>query len=63
MKAFITAFALLGFVAASTIPVVAKADTTTTQTPVKKHAKKHVAKNTHHHSAKSKAKKPAGATG
>lgn len=63
MKSFITAFALLGFVAASTIPVVAKADTPTTQTSPKKHVKKHVAKNTHHHTSKSKAKKPTGATG
>jgi hypothetical protein len=63
MKSFVTAFALLGFVAASTLPVVAKADTPTTQTQTPKHAKKHVAKNTHHHTAKSKAKKPAGVTG
>jgi hypothetical protein len=64
MKAFVTAFALLGFVAASTIPVVARADTQTTQTSTKKHIKKHksMAKNMHHHSSKAKHKKPA-ATG
>jgi hypothetical protein len=40
MKALITAFALLSFVAASTVPVVAKAQTSTEQTVSKKKAKK-----------------------
>lgn len=54
MKALVTAFALLSFVAASTIPVVAHAQTKTEQTmqhSKKKHkkvAKKaHVKKKTH----------------
>ena len=47
MKALITAFALLSFVAASTVPVTARADTTTHQTTHKKASKKkHVAQNT-----------------
>lgn len=41
MKALITAFALLSFVAASTIPLAAQAQTQTTQsTPAKKATKK-----------------------
>ena len=45
MKALISAFALLGFVAASTIPYVANAQTTTHATTTKKKiAKKHVKK-------------------
>ena len=40
MKALITAFALLSFVAASTVPVVAKAQNQTEQTMPKKKAMK-----------------------
>jgi hypothetical protein len=47
MKALIAAFALLSFVAATTIPVAAQAATKTThQTTHKKSKKKHVAQNT-----------------
>jgi hypothetical protein len=48
MKALITAFALLSFVAATTIPYAAQAETKTThQTTHKKVSKKkHVAQNT-----------------
>ena len=44
MKALISALALLSFVAASTIPYVAQAQTSTHQTTHKKAKKKHVAK-------------------
>ncbi len=40
MKALITAFALLSFVAASTIPMISKAQAQTEQTTPKKKAKK-----------------------
>jgi len=47
MKALITAFALLSFVAASTVPVTAQAETTTHHVTHKKASKKrHVAQNT-----------------
>ncbi len=47
MKALITAFALLSFVAASTIPLAAQAQTQTTQ-PAKKSMKKKTAKKASH---------------
>jgi outer membrane biosynthesis protein TonB len=62
MKALITAFALLSFVAASTIPYAAQAQAPTHQTMVKKHkkAKKHVKKVSHtKRAAKKHAKKVA----
>ncbi|HEX7968032.1 MAG TPA: hypothetical protein VF502_07420 [Stellaceae bacterium] len=40
MKALITAFALLSFVAASTVPMITKAQAQTEQTTPKKKAKK-----------------------
>ncbi|MDB5408388.1 MAG: hypothetical protein JWL84_3300 [Rhodospirillales bacterium] len=57
MKALITAFALLSFVGATTVPFVAHAATEKTA-PVKKKAKKHVKKAAAHtkHAVK-KAKK------
>jgi Ni/Co efflux regulator RcnB len=60
MKALITAFALLSFVAATTVPYAAQAQTQQTHKPMTKKAKKKhvasakksshktVAKNTHH---------------
>ncbi len=56
MKALITAFALLSFVAASTIPMVAQAQTQTEQTMPKKAKKTHktAAKKTSAHKKKSK---------
>jgi len=51
MKAVVTALALLGFVAASTVPVVAEAATKkhhTKKTSHKKHVKKTSAKKTTH---------------
>lgn len=58
MKALITAFALLSFVAATTIPMVAHAQTKTEQTTKKKHkkAKKVASKK----KSGKKMKKPAG---
>jgi hypothetical protein len=61
MKALITAFALLSFVAASTIPVVAKAQTQSEQTmPKKKTVKKKSSKKVAHKKKTSskKMKKP-----
>jgi hypothetical protein len=55
MKSLITAFALLGFVAASTVPYVAHAQTTTTQSTTPKKTKKHSAKS--HKSVKKTAAK------
>ena len=55
MKALVTAFALLSFVAAATVPYAASAATTQHQT---KHHKKHVkhvvhhTKHMHHHNKK-----------
>ncbi len=40
MKALITAFALLSFVAASTVPMLAQAQTTQTEQPAKPAKKK-----------------------
>jgi hypothetical protein len=59
MKALVTAFALLSFVAASTVPVVAHAATKTEHTAKKKVHKKHVKKV----SKKSSAKKRVGKAG
>jgi hypothetical protein len=60
MKALISALALLSFVAASTIPYVAQAQTNTThQTTHKKSKKKHVAKAKKTHKSVSKKKKTA----
>ena len=64
MKALITAFALLSFVAASTIPVVAQAQTQTTeQAPAKskKVTHKKATKKVAHKKATKKAKKPSAA--
>jgi hypothetical protein len=58
MKALVTAFALLSFVAASTIPYAAQAQTKTEQTAPKKKAKKHVKKASKKTSAKKKSMKP-----
>jgi hypothetical protein len=61
MKALITAFALLSFVAASTVPMMAQAQTQTTQPakPAKKKAMhKKAAKKTTHKKAAKKMKKP-----
>ena len=60
MKALITAFALLSFVAASTIPVVAKAQNPTEQTMPKKKAmkKKSSKKVAHKKKSSKKMKKP-----
>lgn len=62
MKALITAFALLSFVAATTIPYAAQAQTQTpTQTSkpmAKKAPKKHAAAKKHHKTAKKKTKSP-----
>jgi hypothetical protein len=55
MKALVTAFALLSFVAATTVPYVANAATSTEQTK-KKTTKKPAAKKTSH---KKSTKKPA----
>jgi len=44
MKALITAFALLSFVAASTVPLITKAQAQTEQTTPKKAKKKKAAK-------------------
>jgi hypothetical protein len=59
MKALITAFALLSFVAASTIPLAAQAQTQTTQ-PAKKSTKKKSAtkKASHKKKTAKKMKKP-----
>jgi len=54
MKSLLTALALLSFVAASTVPYVAHAQTTTNETMPKKAKKKHVAKS---HKAKKKVAK------
>ncbi len=61
MKALVTAFALLSFVAATTIPYVAHAATTTEQTTPKKKAKKKPVKKatSTKKSTKKKTKKPA----
>jgi hypothetical protein len=56
MKALITAFALLSFVGATTVPFVAHAATEKTAPVKKKVAKKHVKKATTHKAVK-KAKK------
>lgn len=59
MKALISAFALLAFVAASTVPYVAANAQTTQTTPTKKKAaKKHVKKAATHKKTSKKAKKP-----
>ena len=63
MKALITAFALLSFVAASTIPMVAQAQTDTEKTMPTKKAKKKGTKKVASHSphkkkTSSKMKKP-----
>lgn len=60
MKALITAFALLSFVAASTVPVVAKAQNQTEQTMPKKKAmkKKTNKKVAHKKKSNKKMKKP-----
>jgi hypothetical protein len=61
MKAVVTALALLGFVAASTVPVVAHAQTKSEQTMTKKKkAKKHV-KKASKKTAKKRSAKPAAA--
>jgi hypothetical protein len=57
MKALITAFALLSFVAASTIPLAAQAQTQTTQ-PAKKTMKKKAHKSSHKKHTAKKMKKP-----
>jgi Flp pilus assembly protein TadB len=59
MKAVVTALALLGFVAASTVPVVAEA-ATKTHASKKKASKKHV-KKVSKKSAKKRSAKPAAA--
>jgi hypothetical protein len=64
MKALITAFALLSFVAASTIPLAAQAQTQTEQTMPKKKTmssskKKPTKKVASHKKAPKKVKKPA----
>ena len=56
MKSLITAFALLSFVAASTVPYVAHAQTTTTQSTTPKKIKKHSSKS-HKSVKKTSAKK------
>ena len=61
MKALITAFALLSFVAASTVPMISKAQAQTEQTTPKKAKKKKAAKKTASEKKKtssSKMKKP-----
>jgi hypothetical protein len=60
MKALITAFALLSFVAATTVPVVAQAQTNTEKTMPKKATKKKATKKVASHKKKSssKMKKP-----
>ncbi len=60
MKALISAFALLSFVAASTIPYVTPAQAQTQQTTPKKttKSKKHVAKAKKVHKSTAKKKKP-----
>jgi hypothetical protein len=58
MKALVTAFALLSFVAATTIPYVASAATQTEQTHKKTTKKKKPAKKTSHKKG-TKKKKPA----
>jgi hypothetical protein len=60
MKALITAFALLSFVAATTVPVVAQAQTNTEKTMPKKATKKKGTKKVASHKKKSssKMKKP-----
>jgi hypothetical protein len=61
MKALITAFALLSFVAASTVPMISKAQAQTEQTTPKKAKKKKAAKKTTSEKKKtssSKMKKP-----
>jgi hypothetical protein len=60
MKALVTAFALLSFVAATTIPYVASAATQSEQTKKKVAKKKHPAKKVSaHKKTTKKAKKPA----
>lgn len=62
MKALVTAFALLSFVAATTIPYVASAATQSEQTmPKKKKVKKPVKKAAHKKVAKKPAAKKAAA--
>lgn len=58
MKALITAFALLSFVAASTVPMITKAQAQTEQTTPKKAKKKKTAKKTAPKKTTSKMKKP-----
>jgi hypothetical protein len=59
MKALITAFALLSFVAASTVPMITKAHAQTEQTAPKKAKKKKTAKkSTSKKTGNSKMKKP-----
>jgi hypothetical protein len=59
MKALITAFALLSFVAASTIPLVARAADPTTESTMPKKAKKSTKKMaSHKKKTGSKMKKP-----
>jgi hypothetical protein len=64
MKALITAFALLSFVAATTIPYAAQAETKTTthHTIHKKSKKKHVAQNTKKPRKSHKSKTPTAKT-
>jgi hypothetical protein len=57
MKALITAFALLSFVAASTIPLAAQAQNQTQTTPAKKATKK-AHKASHKKKTAKKMKKP-----
>jgi hypothetical protein len=59
MKALVTAFALLSFVAATTIPYVASAATQTQHTTTKKKVKKPVKKVVAHKKVTKKAKKTA----
>jgi hypothetical protein len=56
MKALITAFALLSFVAASTIPMVARAADPTTESTTPKKATKKAPKKTAAHKKKTSAK-------
>jgi hypothetical protein len=60
MKALVTAFALLSFVAATTIPYVASAATQTQQTTKKKAVKKPVKKVAHKKTTKKVSTKKAG---
>jgi hypothetical protein len=61
MKAVVTALALLGFVAASTVPVVAHAQTAKVELVAAKKKAKKTAKKTSKKSSKKRSSKPAAA--